>query len=278
LGTFETAKQVLHLVLELVQGPGDLHTIVVERGSLSLEPTKWFAAQVGFLELFCFASYHNPTPMLRLGLSWEEFLILIRLTRRLSSYPVQTVTNKYLLTDSLVKLSQNSESEESNKVYERCSPVSLFLFRLYSSKGRLRKERRSVRDEGKDTKGGGRVERDWSPREKKTYCVLPLGRLLNSCKHARRPFPAHPAPRGTHNVGFSNLWMAKQTFYILAPRRPSQWHRVYWEISKNRYRKTKGAGSWNIIVRHCKDPGIFEKLPNCATLTDQVVCGPGWFL
>ncbi|KAH9256389.1 hypothetical protein BASA81_005646 [Batrachochytrium salamandrivorans] len=41
------AMSAVHLVLELVQGPGDLHQVVVERTSLSLELTRWFGAQLG---------------------------------------------------------------------------------------------------------------------------------------------------------------------------------------------------------------------------------------
>lgn len=48
LGTFVTGKLgAVHLVLELVQGPGDLHQVVVERTALSLELTRWFGAQLG---------------------------------------------------------------------------------------------------------------------------------------------------------------------------------------------------------------------------------------
>lgn len=47
LGTFTTAKSSMHLVLELVEGPGDLHTVVCDRQTLSLELTRWFGAQLG---------------------------------------------------------------------------------------------------------------------------------------------------------------------------------------------------------------------------------------
>lgn len=47
LGVYETNRKVVHLVLEFIDGPGDLHTIVCERNFLSVELCQWIAAQIG---------------------------------------------------------------------------------------------------------------------------------------------------------------------------------------------------------------------------------------
>jgi serine/threonine protein kinase len=48
LGTFDVRRgAALSLVLELVEGPGDLHTCVVERGPFSLDATKHICGEIG---------------------------------------------------------------------------------------------------------------------------------------------------------------------------------------------------------------------------------------